>query len=1264
MPRNGPGTSRRVGRRGFVGGVASLLAAASFSRDVDAGTAARVDGGDAEERVEVTSPDGSLQVVVDVADGVPSYGIAFDGTTLVEPSTIGFEFRGQPTFGAGSDTPLEVTGSRRGFGVERWNPVWDQYDFVSEEYTYLRVGLEEAGEPGRYGTLEVVVFDDGVGFRFVFDGSFGDGDGRFAIAAENTRFDFAGNYTSWWIENEFVNPRFEQEYRETQLSAIPGGTERRHPNGNEIHRGVHTPFTMRTDGGNYLSVHEADLTDYATMSLAPVDDADGSEFVSELAPLPDGTKVAAEAPHVTPWRTVQVGRRPGDLVESSMIPLLNDDLDEAVLPEADGRPDTSWITPGKFVGIWWLMIAGSANWEYRTDEEIENVNDDPRQYIHGAQTERTKRYLAFASEHDIRSVLVEGWNEGWWSYPGAGDAFDFDRSYPDFDLAEVTDYGQSLDPPAEMTAHNETGGNVVNYERQILDDDVFAFYEDNDIHSIKNGYVADMGLGFEDDGVEATHNHHCQLAVNHHELVAREAAANRQLLEIHEGVKPTGRRRTYPNLTTREVIKGQEYDGFDELGSSISPEHHVTIPFTRYLAGPADFTPGIFDIDFTDDNPGRVNTTRAKQLAMYPTYFSGLQMVADRLEAYLDPGLSVGECLQAQAGEIDGFVTADEWRNAYGAHYVAVDASRVPPGSRIAWEVRGVEEAGEYDLHLRYASSGTDNADEVLADGTRATLLVDGEPHDGESGRISPPFTDDWDQWETVTVTVQLEAGDDTVALERREGDRGGFNLDTVAVTAVGEPFPSIPEDENFEAEPEFDFVERVPAAFDDTEVVDARIGEYVVTARRKDREWFLGAMTGGDARNVEVPLEFLSPLRNADDRGFFSGFVPEWPEYLAEIYSDGIGADDDPEDVRIDRAIVDPSTTIQASMVESGGTAIRLRRAREDERRDLPTYEIPPAPEVTIRTEPFVGQPVAVLTSTNDTEFPGGTRLELVVDGEVVHSENARFGPGTAGETRELDYSFGATGLHEVSVRRTDGTVVASERVSVSPPQTVAELSDPVGDDAGPGGYTYPSAPEFRDGAFDLESVSVRQSRDVVRFVFEVAELYRAFGGRNGFSPHAFICWIRDPARDGGSTVSLEDLGANVEFEDPFHYRLRADGFAEGAVDADGRVLTHGDGTEVVPDVEADVDAGTVVVEVPGAAFDGADVGTLEVIPMVHSEDRGSLRAVEETAGRYTFGGAEQGAVGNAPLITDLVTPEGTDQSGALAYDADSRATLPFVPL
>ncbi|SEV86621.1 glycoside hydrolase family 97 catalytic domain-containing protein [Natrinema salifodinae] len=1240
-------------RRGFLGGMASLFAATAYSLTVSADAAAPVGEGDDSATQTVTSPDGSVAFTVDVADGTPTYSVSFEGEPVVDSSRLGFEFRNQAIFGVGADAAdLAVTGSERTTVDETWEPVWDRYDEIREHYTELRLGLEERAEPGRGGTLEVRVFDDGVGFRFLFDERFGEG---FVITSERTEYEFADDYASWWIPNDYNN--FEVEYEETPLSEVDATLE--DDLGGEFD-GVHTPMTMRTDDGRYVSVHEANLDDYASLAIAPQDRGD-TTFESTLAPLPDGTKVSASAPHRTPWRTVQLGRQPGDLVESNLVVNLNEDYSDDVFTQG-----VDWIEPQKFIGVWWLMITGRADWEYQ----------GPRTGNHGAQTGRAKQYMDFASEHGIPGVLVEGWNRGWSSYPGDGSDLDFTESYPDFDLEGVTDYGTSLAPPTQMTMHNETAGDFHNYESQL--EEAFGLYDDLGIRTIKNGYVADDG-----DLAGEGHNHHNQVLVNHHTLVAETAAANRQLLDIHEPIHPTGRRRTYPNLMTREGVKGQEYDAFGD----VSPSHHVTFPFTRMLGGPVEYTPGIFDMD---SGSGGIETTRAKQLAMYPTYFSGLQMIADLPSSYLadQPAtLDVGEVGQAQHAELDGFVTQSEWAHAQGEEYVPFDANSVDGGASAAWTLEDVDAAGEYDVHLRVANYEADNGLDEGVDAT-ATLRIDGEPVE----RLTIPGTAYWDVWTATATTVSLEPGDSELSLTLTDEDTGGFNLDSIAVTESGQAMPE-PDEPPITGPtvPEFRFIEDVPAAgWDDTRVLDAAIGEYMITARRKDDEWYVGAMTDEHGRALDVPLSFLdeAPGRRrghengegkghghgdgdgnggnrSRERGRGNGHAKG--KYVAELYSDGVDAsyDDELEDVRIDEAIVDSSTTVLASTVGSGGTAIRLRPATREDLERLPRYERPAQDvDVSIDAKTFVREPFVAASGTNDGDYVGGTNVELVVDGEVVARENVRFAPGAEDGT----FAFGATidepGSYDVTVRTPDGETLADRTVTVTPPETVASFDDPSGDDHGPGEYTYPTADDFPDGAFDLRSVEVTRTERTVEFTFETETLPNVFGSDRGFSPQLFALWLRDPTADGGTASELGDLGLAAGFEAPWHYRLEVSGFTKSAVDAGGNSLTDVDGNAIAVRDDVDTDANTVSLAVDRAAFGETDVSELEAVAMVQSEDRGELRPVAEEAEGYVFGGAIPGAEANAPRVMDLVTPGGVSQSEALAYSAEERATLPFVPL
>lgn len=984
-----------LSRRDFIGGL-SLFAAAAYSLSVPDNVAAQVTDGDDTVTQTVTSPNGRIAVTVDVADGISSYSVAYDGTTVVADSALGFEFQNQDTFREG----LTVTGSERSTVDTTWTPVWDQYEEIREQYEELRLGLKESEKPGRAGTLAVRVFDDGFGFRFVF----GDDFGRFVITSERTEYNFTGDYTSWWIPNDYNN--FEVEYEETPLSDISSTLEEEW--GGEFD-GVHTPMTMQTDEDRYISVHEANLDDYASLAITPT--SGDTAFESTLAPLPDGTKVSASAPHMTPWRTLQIGTHPGDLIESNLIVNLNEDYSDDVFTQG-----TDWIEPQKFIGIWWLMITGRADWEYQ----------GPQTGTHGAQTGRAKQYMDFASEHGIPGVLIEGWNQGWSSYPGDGSGFDFTEPYPDFDLQEVTSYGPSLDSPTQMTMHNETAGDFQTYESQI--DEAFSLYDDLGIRTIKNGYVADDG-----DLAGEGHNHHNQVLVNHHTQVAETAAANRQMLDMHEPIHPTGRRRTYPNLMTREGVKGQEYDSFE----SISPEHHVTFPFTRMLGGPVEFTPGIFDMD---SGSGGIETTRAKQLAMYPTYFSGLQMAADLPSSYLadQPAtLRVGEVAQAEFGDRHGFSTAAQWGNAQGEAYVPVDPNSVDSGSTISWTIEDVDEAGEYDLHLRYASDKENNA--VPADTDRTvTVTVNGSSRT----QITAPPTKYWDVWETISTTISLKTGDNDISLTLTDEDTGGFNLDSIAVSETG---GSMPEPKSAPIRgptvPEFQFIEDVPAAgWDDTRVLDASIGDYTVTARQDGDEWYVGAMTDENARALDIPLDFLNPgSKNGTKRGRSdnSENTPNGPKFVAEIYSDGIEAtfDENLTDVRIDKAIVDPSTTICASMIQSGGQAIRLIRVTDEEMNNLPVYE-PPDQQYTAFEAPEVavsGQSIPItVAGTNSGTVIGGETVNVFVDGEQVGTAFVRVAPGGNESTVRVKLPSVAPGEHEIMIGRSRDETLPSRTIRI----------------------------------------------------------------------------------------------------------------------------------------------------------------------------------------------------------------------------------------
>jgi len=401
---------------------------------------------------------------------------------------------------------------------------------------------------------------------------------QFEMTSEDTEFVLAGDHKTWWIPADYDS--YESLYRETPLAQIDA---------------VNTPVTMRTNNGLFLSIHEAALTNYAGMTLQK-SPSKPHTLVSELVPWADGIKVKGATPFKSPWRTIQVASSAAALIESDLIENLN-------LPSV--ITDTSWIKPMKYVGIWWGMHMRQYTWQA-----------GPK---HGATTENTKRYIDFASQHNIGGVLVEGWNKGWETWHTGLNVQNFTQSYADFDLAEIVAYGAKHN--VALIGHHETGGNIPMYEQQL--EAAFKLYHQVGVHAIKTGYAGNI--------VPEGEHHHGQKMVNHYRRVLEIAAKYQVMVNAHEPIKATGIRRTYPNMMTREGGRGMEWNGWSKGNS---PEHTLMLPFTRLLAGPMDYTPGIFNLKFDPQGQYRVHSTLAKQLAMYVVLYSPLQMAADMIENY------------------------------------------------------------------------------------------------------------------------------------------------------------------------------------------------------------------------------------------------------------------------------------------------------------------------------------------------------------------------------------------------------------------------------------------------------------------------------------------------------------------------------------------------------------------------------------------------------------------------------------------------------
>ncbi|RPH90159.1 MAG: glycoside hydrolase family 97 protein, partial [Calditrichaeota bacterium] len=529
------------------------------------------------EAPAVSSPDGTITLTISLQDGRPYYEAARFNRTFIKSSRLGFVIKDQSPF---SDS-FALTSSRTSSFDETWTQPWGEVQDIRNHYNELRVDLTETKTPGRQLTLVFRVFNDGFGFRYEIPEQ--PQLQQFEIMDELTEFALAGDYKSWWI-GAYQPNRYEFLYQSSPASAI--GT-------------VHTPVTFETANGLYLSIHEAALIDYASMTLKNIGQG---VLKADLVPWSDGVKVKTQTPMKTPWRTVQVADDAGGLITSYLILNLN---------EPNKLGDVSWIKPGKYVGIWWEMHLNTSTW-----------GSGPQ---HGATTANAKRYIDFAAQYGFDGVLVEGWNVGWdGDWVTYGDRFQFTTPYPDFDIKEVCRYAENKG--VRLIGHHETGSAVLNYERQM--EKAYQFYEKLGVRAVKTGYVGmDPCIKrIDEKGQEQLEWHHGQFMVRHYQKVVETAARHQIMIDAHEPIKDTGLRRTWPNMMTREGARGQEYNAWDPQGGN-PPEHETILPFTRLLSGPMDFTPGIFGLTYEKARPNnRVNTTLAKQLALYVVIYSPLQM--------------------------------------------------------------------------------------------------------------------------------------------------------------------------------------------------------------------------------------------------------------------------------------------------------------------------------------------------------------------------------------------------------------------------------------------------------------------------------------------------------------------------------------------------------------------------------------------------------------------------------------------------------------
>lgn len=512
-----------------------------------------------------TSPDGRIKVSVQAEGGQLSYSISQDSESLIVPSKLGFELMGGNILGDNTEI-LSVTHSSH---KETWETVWGESRLIEDNHNSMIVHTAHLD-------VEFRVFNDGVGFRYIFP----DDLGEFRIREELTEYKFArADHKIWWMPRS--EPYYEAYGNHTAFDQIDC---------------AYTPVTITGADGRFYSIHEAALLDFAKVNLVG---SDASTLKTSLTKWSDGTGVYVTDTRTTPWRTIIITDRAGGLIESHLMLNLN---------EPCKIEDTSWCKPGKYIGIWWELHKYMRTWYYGPQ--------------HGATTERTKKYIDFAAAHNIQAVLVEGWNKGWdgnWMKNSTG--FSFTEAYPDYDFDEVMKYAASKG--VQMIIHNETAANTEHYFSQI--DSAYALYHKYGMHYIKTGNVNLLMDGKEE--------HDGQYGVNRLHEVVEKAAQYQINVDEHEPCIPTGLCRTWPNLMTGEAIRGQEHDAWEADGGN-KPEHQTVCPFIRGLAGPMDYTFGTFDFSNPNTPTSRVKTTISKQLAQYVVIYSPLQMASDLYEAY------------------------------------------------------------------------------------------------------------------------------------------------------------------------------------------------------------------------------------------------------------------------------------------------------------------------------------------------------------------------------------------------------------------------------------------------------------------------------------------------------------------------------------------------------------------------------------------------------------------------------------------------------
>lgn len=641
----------------------------------------------------LTSPNGKLVMDFHLAEGkVPVYSLTYKGKEVIKESRMGFLIRPSYEF----DKNFRIIETKEDVSDTTWNPVWGQNSVVRDYHKELFVALQQENTGWQFN-IRFRLFDDGLGFRYEFPVQ--KELRHFTLNEEVTEFCLSGNHKAFWIPADYDTNEF--QITTSKLAEVPQLIDEarnealacKSPSPNLA---VQTPLMLKSDDGLYINIHEAALVNYPAMHLNL--DAMTFRMSAHLTPDKNGVKGFIQTGSHTPWRTVVVSDDARDILASNLIANLN---------EPCKLEDTSWIKPVKYVGVWWeYFIGGGSTWAYTDTQDIVIGETDYSKLKanghHGANTAHVKEYIDFAAEHGFDAVLVEGWNEGWEdNYAYAKEyIYSFTKAYPDFDVAELQRY--AAEKGVKIIMHHETTSSVMDYERQMHD--AFRFMNRYGYDAVKTGYVGPI--------IPRSEHHDGQWMVNHYNRVAETAARYKIMVNSHEAVRPTGMCRTYPNWIAQESARGTEFESFN----GIRPDHQTILPFTRLMGGPMDYTPGIFEGDLSvyGNNKAKLSTTLVKQLALYVTMYSPLQMAADLYQNY-EKHLDAFQFIKD---------VAVDWDNTYileaePGDYITI--ARKAKGKN-EWFVGGItdENAREACIDFSFLPKGKKYQAIVYADGKKA----------------------------------------------------------------------------------------------------------------------------------------------------------------------------------------------------------------------------------------------------------------------------------------------------------------------------------------------------------------------------------------------------------------------------------------------------------------------------------------------------------------------------------------------------------------